>query len=104
MGPLFSKADFIKFEMEFYSKSEFSMNFTTPYDYLGLYESVFPMSRKMKDRVLFLLDISFTIPELMFNSAEEIFFGCMLFAHEENGIQRCWILSQSFSQEESKKV
>lgn len=80
------------------------MNFTTPYDYLGLYESVFPLSRKIKERVLFLLEFSFTVMELMLNTAEEIFFGCMLMAQGENTTQKSWILSQCFSQENSEKV
>lgn len=80
------------------------MNFTTPYDYLGLYESVFPMTGKMKERVKFLLDFSFTIPELMLNTAEELFFGCMLVGYGENILQASWVLRQTHSEEKSKQV
>lgn len=72
--------EYLRFEEEFYGKKGFELTFTTPYDYLGLYEGVFPLSGKMRERVLFYLDFSFTVMELMFNTAEEIFFGCMLLA------------------------
>jgi hypothetical protein len=80
------------------------MDFTTPYDYMGLYASVFPMDKKIMKKILFILDFTLTIPELILNSAEEIFFGSMLMVFHQQDSQKVWILSQTFSQEESLKV
>lgn len=59
------------------------MDFTTPYDYLGSYTSIFPINSKQLNQIHFILDFSYTIPELMFKSAEEIFFGAVLFTYRK---------------------
>ena len=61
--------DFFLFETMVYNDAEFSMHFTTPYDYLGLYESVFPMTKTQKNRTNIYLSFSYSITELMFFSA-----------------------------------
>ncbi len=57
------------------------MNFTTPYDYLGLIGNIFSIESKITEKIKTILNFSYTIPELTFNSAEEIFFGSILMAY-----------------------
>ena len=43
-----------------------------------------------------MMDLCFTIPELMLYNAEQIFFGCLLAARSANDIPVEWILNQTF--------
>jgi hypothetical protein len=58
----------------------------------------------MVQRIENALDISLSIPELMFASAEELFFGAMVMIAEEVNYEKEWILRQTFYREESIKV
>ena len=63
-------------------------NFTTPYDYLGLFKSTFLIDDKMMKMINNVLDFSFTIPELIYCSAEDLFFGCLLMVYEGKSMQK----------------
>jgi hypothetical protein len=89
--------DFRNYELQLYELPEFNMSFTTPYDYLGLIVEIFAINAKDYNNILMVLDFSYTIEKLMFNTAEEILFGCLLYVFEKNTILKRWIISQSFS-------
>jgi hypothetical protein len=50
------------------------------------------------------LDFSLTIPDLIFASAEELFFGAVLMIAEEKNYEKEWILRQTFSREGAQKA
>ena len=79
--------DFVSFQLAICNIPEFSMNFTTPYDYLGLHISTFLIGEKIVQRIKNVLDFSFTIPELMFASAEELYFGSILMIYREKNME-----------------
>lgn len=93
----FKSDEFIEFEIKFYNDPEYSMNFTTPYDYLGLYQTAFPINDKQSERTIFFIDLALSIPELMFYSSKDIFFACLLLALKPNETEKAWILSQTFA-------
>lgn len=96
--------DLRNFELFIYGQPEFNMDFTTPYDYLGMIANTFPINRKDINKIYSLLDFSYTISELMLNTAEEIIFGCILFILDYNPTLLGWIMGQSFSQEKSLRA
>lgn len=100
VDPSFTTEDFIEMETLLFLKDQYSTNFTTPYDYYGVFSSVFPMSLKYKKATIKMMDLCFTIPELMFFNSEHIFFGCLLVARGHDDIPDSWILNQTFFPEE----
>ena len=73
-------------EASLFLEDEYLPNFTTPYDYYGIFSEVFPMTPKHKKTTILMMDLCFTISELMFFNAEQIFFGCLLASRTDNGI------------------
>jgi hypothetical protein len=70
ISPQYSREDFIAFELWYSSQGGYGMNFTTPYDYLALYSSIFPIDAKQSQQINFFLDFSITLSELMLYTAE----------------------------------
>jgi hypothetical protein len=53
------------------------------------------MREKFKTATLTMLAMAFSITELMFYNAEQIFFGCLLAARTDKDIKVEWILAQT---------
>lgn len=104
VDPQFTTEDFHQIDTLLFQEEEYSTNFTTPYDYYGIFSKVFPMSPQHKEATIRMMNLCFTIPELMFFNAEMIFFGCLLAARKAEDIPVSWILNQTFFPEEALHV
>lgn len=68
-GLLYTRQQFIDFELNLYRDPEFNITFTTPFDYLGTYLTAFNLDSKQIKRLNYVLEMSLVMTDLMFNSA-----------------------------------
>ena len=69
-------------ETEIIALLNFSFRFTTPYDYLVV-KNLLPPEKKILALLESVIDFSITMIEMRNSSAEEIFFGCLLYCCQE---------------------
>lgn len=66
---------------------------------------MFMLDDKLIKQLTNILDLSYTIPELMFNSAEELFVGSLVMIwQEKREVRKDWLLNLTPNQQNSLKV